>query len=202
VAYRLGELTVDDPEAGTVTLQGDGFAAAGEIVTLLTSPQVQRYLQMSPEEAAQAAALANAYRERLNRMYAGGEWRAPHLDPRARPARQELESRAAALLGPDRMERLKRLSWRIRPGDALLDDDVAAAVGLTAEQRQELVRFAEANEGAHQAVLGEIRAVRLRSHDALEARGREVDEEAQQRLLARLTAEQRQRFDRLRQARQ
>lgn len=201
MAYRLGDLTVDDPEFGTVTLQGDGFAAAGEVVTLLVSPEVQRHLQMSSEEAAEASEIANAYRERLRQLYTQREWRAPHAEPMTSPARQDLESRTAALLGQERTEQLKRLSWRLRPGDALLEDDVAQALGLTAEQREEVARTARTNEAADQNVLREIRSVRLSSHDAIESKGREADEQSQERLLARLTADQRQLFERLRQGR-
>ena len=49
MAYRAGELRVDDPEAGELRVTGDGYAAAGEVVTLLVSPDVHLLLGMSGE---------------------------------------------------------------------------------------------------------------------------------------------------------
>jgi hypothetical protein len=198
MAYRLGTLRFDDPEAGTITVEGDGFAAAGEPVTLLVSPEVQRYLAMSADEAAAAADIAKGYREALKQIYAGGDWKPTHIDPAARPARQEVEARIEQLLGRDRAERLKRLSWRIRGGDALLDDDVAAALQLTPDQRRALAAAAAENERDHQRILGELRSVRLQSPTELQDRGTRAHDAGQERLLALLTTEQRQKFEQLR----
>ena len=197
MAYRLGKLRFDDPEVGAVTIEGDGFAAAGELVTLIVSPEVQRHLDMSADEVAAAIDIVTGYRDALKRAYAGGDWKPTQIDPAARPARLEVASRIERLLGPDRARRLERLSWRIRGGDALLDDDVAAALQLTADQRRALAGAAAANEGDHQKILDELRSVRLQDPSVLQDRGTEAHQAGQERLLAVLTAEQRQRFGRL-----
>jgi hypothetical protein len=197
VAYRLGELTVHDPEAGALTLQGDGFAAAGEIATLLVSPGVQRFLQMSPVEAERAADLVARYREALTQLYRDDRWKPSHVDPAAGPARQMLWSDVRTLLGSERAERLKRLSWRVLDGDALVDEDLADALHLTPAQRRAIVETAVGNEVDHQRVLTEIQAMRLRDKNQLAERGRQANQAGNERLKALLTPEQGQQFEAL-----
>jgi DNA-binding Lrp family transcriptional regulator len=203
MAYRAGELRVDDPEAGELRVTGDGYAAAGEVVTLLVSPDVHLLLGMSEEEVARAAQIERRYREALRQLYSGGEWRPPHADPAALPARQEVEREVGRLLGSERAARLRRLSWRVRGGDALLDEDVADVLRLTGEQRRLVARVAAENEAEYTRVLAESSTVRgrgvERSSDSagLQGRVRRTHEAGSARLLALLTPEQRERFTRL-----
>jgi hypothetical protein len=83
MAYRFGELRLDDPEAGRLRVTGDGYAAAGELVTLIVSPEVHRLLGMSDDEVAGASEIDRRYREALRRIYSGGHWGPPHVDPAA-----------------------------------------------------------------------------------------------------------------------
>jgi hypothetical protein len=203
MAYRAGELRIDDPEAGELRVTGDGYAAAGEVVTLLVSPDVHLLLGMSGEEVARAAEIERRYREALRQLYSGGEWRPPHVDPAALPARQEVERETGRLLGSERAALLRRLSWRVRGGDALLDGAVADVLDLTEEQRRRVATVAEENEAEYARVLAEAGAVRGRgagrSSDSsgLLGRARDADEAGSARLLALLTPEQRERFTRL-----
>ena len=203
MAYRAGELRIDDPEAGELRVAGDGYAAAGEVVTLLVSPDVHLLLGMSGEEVARAAQIERRYRGTLQQLYAGGGWRPPHVDPAALPARQEVEREVGRLLGGERAARLRRLSWRVRGGDALLDEDVADVLHLTAEQRRLLATVAADNEREYTRVLAESSAVRgrgaQRSGDSagFQGRVREADAVGSARLLELLTPEQRERFTRM-----
>src|SRR3712207_1178263 len=179
MAYRAGELRIDDPEAGALRVTGDGYAAAGEVVTLLVSPDVHLLLGMSGEEVARAAEIERRYREALRQLYSGAEWRPPHVDPAALPARQEVEREVERLLGGERAARLRRLSWRVRGGDALLDEDVADVLRLTGEQRRLVATVAEQNEAEYTRVLAESSAVRgpgaQRSGDSAGFQGRVRD---------------------------
>ncbi len=203
MAHRAGELRIDDPEAGELRVTGDGYAAAGEVVTLVVSPDVQRLLGMSEDEVAGAAEIDRRYREALRQVYSGGGWRPPHVDPAALPARREAERGVGRLLGEERAARLRRLSWRVRGGDALLDEDVADALRLTPEQRRLVATVAEENEEGYTRVLADLSAVRgrgtARSSDSagLEGRAAAADAAGSARLLALLTPEQRERFTRL-----
>ncbi len=203
MAYRAGALRIDDPEAGELRVAGDGYAAAGEVVTLLVSPDVHLLLGMSEEEVTRAAEIERRYREALRQLYAGGEWRPPHVDPAARSARQEVEREVGRLLGGERAARLRRLSRRIRGGDALLDEDEADVLHLTGEQRRLLATGAEENEREYARVLAEAGAVRgrgvQRSGDpsGLQGRARDADDAGSARLLELLNPEQRERFTRM-----
>jgi hypothetical protein len=203
MAYRAGELRIDDPEAGELRLMGDGYAAAGEVVTLLVSPDVHLLLGMSGEEVARAAQIERRYREALRQVYSAGEWHPPHVDPAAQPARDEVEREVGRLLGSERAARLRRLSWRVRGGDALLDEDLADTLRLTDEQRRRVAAVAEENEAEYARVLAEHSAVRDRgagrSSDSSEllGRARDADVAGSARLLAVLTPAQRERFARL-----
>ena len=185
-------------------MTGDGYAAAGEVVTLVVSPDVQRLLGMSAEEVTAAADIDRRYREALRQVYSGGGWRPPPVDPAALPARQEVERAVGRLLGEERAARLRRLSWRVRGGDALLDEDLADVLRLTAEQRRRVATVAEENEREYTRVLAEVGAVRgrgaQRSSDSsgLRDRVRDADAAGSARLLELLTPEQRQHLTRLR----
>jgi hypothetical protein len=204
MAYRSGELRLDDPEAGRLQVTGDGYAAAGELVTLIVSPDVQRFLGMSDDEVARASEIDRRYREDLRRTYASSAWRPTHVDPAALPARQEVAREVERLLGAERTARLHRLSWRVRGGDALLDEDVAGVLRLTEEQRRQAATVAEENEREYTRVLAESSAVRgraaRRTGDPARFADRvaDADEAGSARLLSLLTSEQQEQFTRLR----
>jgi hypothetical protein len=203
MAYRSGELRLGDPGAGRLRVTGDGYAAAGELVTLIVSPDVQRFLGMSDDEVARASEIDRRYREALRRTYAGQAWRPPHLDPAALPARQEVERQVERLLGAERTARLHRLSWRVRGGDALLDEDVAGVLRLTEEQRRQVATVAEENEREYTRVLAGSSAVRGREGQrtgdsaGFADRVADADEAGSARLLALLTPGQQEQFTRL-----
>ena len=67
-SYRLGTI-IQDEEAGELVLDGDGFAAAGELSTLLVSPAVGRYLGLSESEAEAARPIVDEYRAALRALY-------------------------------------------------------------------------------------------------------------------------------------
>ncbi|HWU08890.1 MAG TPA: hypothetical protein VN520_21325 [Streptomyces sp.] len=203
MAYRSGELRLDDPDAGRLRVSGDGYAAAGELVTLIVSPDVHRFLSMSDDEVAEASAIDRRYREALRRVYSGGQWRPPHVDPAAAPAREEVAHAVGRLLGDERTSRLHRLSWRIQGGDALLDDGVPDVLQLTAEQRRQVETVAEENEREYARVLAQVDAVRGRQAartsdpELVAVRARRAHDAGRARLLALLTVEQRARFAQL-----
>jgi hypothetical protein len=196
-AYRLGTLNVHDEQAGSLALEGDGFAAAGEISTLVANPGVVKYLGLSDSEARQAQELVAAYRQALQDIGQSAQWTPPSLDTRAAPARTELAARVAQLLGPERDAALRRLSWRIRDGFALVDDDVASALELTPEQRAAVAEAARTAEHDNQAVLRSVAPRRLGTHQPIEDAGREATSTSSERLRAILTPEQQSRFERM-----
>jgi hypothetical protein len=196
-AYRLGTITVQDEYAGSLVLEGDGFAAAGEISTLLVNPAVARYLGLSTTDAQSAQQIVSAYRQTLTDLYRGGAWAAPSLDPHAAPARAQLRAQTQRLLGPQRAAALDQLSWRVRDGFALVDDDVAETLRLTPAQRTAIAEAAKEGERDNQDVLRSIGRGRLATHQPIEDAGHDASDRSSARLLALLTAEQRHQFDRM-----
>jgi len=199
VDFRQGQLTWRDPDAGTLELQGDGFAAAGEIVTLVVNPAVQRWLGMSAPETVEAARTVDEYRDALRRAHASD---APAADvPRATArARAAAEARVAALLGEPRLQRVKSLSWRIRDGDALFDAEIGAALGLDPGQQQALEAARQINVRDARESSRDLSSARVSNAAEFEARATAGADERNQRLLAVLTPQQRETFDRLKRA--
>ena len=197
MAYRLGPLNVYDPDLSTLELTGDGFAAAGELVTVVVDATVQNRLELTADEVRLAREIVEAYRHDVERAYATGDWLAPHRHPAVRRAQAEAEAKIATLLGPHRMQRLKQASWRARNADALLDDDVANALELSEQQRQALLAVMDVNESEKTKIFEEIRHLRLRTTERLQELALQYEETGAERLLAVLTTQQRQAFERL-----
>jgi len=198
MAYRFGRLTVRDPVFGPLQLEGDGFAAAGEPVRLALNRAVQERLGLSASAALEAQAIWQRYKEALDADYAEGT--PAESFPRERVARRgraEAEAALARLLTSSTYRRLQELSWRIRGGDALLDDEVAEALALTDEQREALARMAGTSATEMQQFYRDISAARVAEADFQERASRQT-EGASERLLSVLTPEQLKAFSEMR----
>jgi hypothetical protein len=200
VDFRQGQLTWRDPDAGTLELQGDGFAAAGEIVTLVVNPAVQRWLGMSASETAEAARTVDEYRDALRLAHAASDAPAADVSRATARARAAAEARVAALLGEPRLQRVKSLSWRIRDGDALFDAEVGAALGLDPGQQQALEAARQINVRDARESSRDLSSARVSNAAEFEARATAGADQRNQRLLAVLTPQQRETFDRLKRA--
>ena len=197
MAFRLGGITVDDPLAGTLQLKGDGYAAAGEIPTLLVSPEVQDYMHMSALEWEQARRISDRYRDALRQVYATGAWSPPHLNPATRIARRQLAADLKQLIGAERAGLLQALSLRVRSADALLDEEAITQLAIGESQLADLTKVAAMNEVENREALKEITDARLRDRSILVARALQLEEVGRRRMLGLLSAEQRRAFDAL-----
>jgi hypothetical protein len=137
-------------------------------------------------------------------VYGGGHWQPPLLDPQTRAARDQLASRTEQLVGAERFARLKRLSWRILDGTALVDDEVAGLLQLTPSQRTAIAAAAQQAEDDNQRVLrsmSHVRQARPASHQPIEDAGRAAAEDSDARLRALLTPQQREQFEQIKRGR-
>jgi len=199
-SYRLGMITVEDEEVGTLDLEGDGFAAAGELSTLLTNFTIHRLFGLNKAEISAAGTLVDEYRAALRMVYGDGHWIPPSLDPRTSAARAQLAADAEQLLGKDRFARLQRLSWRILDGSALADDEVAGLLTLSPSQRAEILSMAALAEAENQQVLrsvSHLRQPRLATDRPIADAGRAAAKDSDARLRDVLTLEQRRQFDQI-----
>jgi hypothetical protein len=187
---------VNDPAAGPLEIEGDGYAAAGEPVTLVRVPAVRDYLHLTPDEARDLDASVVRFRGAVQQVHARKAVTPPR-DPDVLAVRRETEREIAARIGAERWQQLLRLSWRIRDADALLDPEVADALRIGAEQRARLEALHAEGEKNASDVLREFSNVRLRSNAPIEARGIEYEHDQHERLRDVLTPAQRAAFDRL-----
>jgi hypothetical protein len=183
--FRLGRLDVNDPEFGRLEMEGDGYAAAGELVTISILPTVQRQLGLTADQSASIADTVRQYRDRMSRGDAVAS------------ARTEAERRISATVGHDPATRLKRLSWRIRGADALLDEEVADALALGAETRTALAQAREDRAARRTAANRAFSGARFATADAFQARATEAAAVDDDMLLNVLSADQLAAFERL-----
>ena len=190
----LGAFSAADPVVGPLHLESDGFGAGDEPLKLALHPVVQRYLAVSPEEVQEIERIWRRYRDALNQLYDADATQAPpDQNPTVSRAKQRAEAEIAQLLDEQRGRSLRALSWRLRGGLALLDDDVAAALQLSPEQRAAFERTSRENaeEFARSAQGLAGARVRPERYSEILAAHRQVSSE---RMLAILTPEQRDRF--------
>jgi hypothetical protein len=197
MAFRQGALRIVDPVVGSLELRGDGFAAAGELITLIVVPEVQRWLDMTPEEIVAARDAVEEFRSGLTTLYAQTD-PAPPESGAIHAARRTTTEALESVLGESRLRRLRALSWRILDGDALLDPDVAEFLGLTPEHRADLSARAEANACEVAARQREYRGARLASVDALHESIAQLEANLARQLLDVLSPSQRSHFEQLR----
>jgi hypothetical protein len=197
VDFRLGRLTVDDPEFGRLEVEGDGFSAAGELPTLVTILAVQRQTGVTAEQSDRIARIIREYRDAVSVLFAQ-----ERSHPRSREAgmeqlRADTANRLEEVLGQPIANRLKRVSWRIRNADALFDRDLAAAIGLTPAQLEQLARIRRANTLEASAATREVNRARFKAPTAFAQRAAGAQGSGDERLLAILTPEQLDAFERL-----
>jgi hypothetical protein len=96
-----------------------GPTAPGTPLALLVKPRVQKELKLDDEQVATVKKLHDAVSE--NPKAAGSAVRA-----------------LAKTLKPEQYRRLKQISYQVRGGAAVGDNDVAKALGLTPKQKEEV----------------------------------------------------------------
>ncbi|OAI52462.1 hypothetical protein AYO47_06125 [Planctomyces sp. SCGC AG-212-M04] len=162
-------------------------------VTLINSPAVQSELKLSEEQRAAVEALRLEAYPKLGRYMTFGTFGSLS---RARNAAQttserdaersavvaELYAKLKSILSAEQHRRLEQLVWRCRGELALFDEDTANRLELPPETRKSLAKL---DEGSSQKAL----ISQLGSGDP-----RTTAEELQEKLLAVLTTEQRERW--------
>jgi len=196
--FREGALPVDDPECGRIVVEGDGYAAAGELVTLVVVAEVLRCLGLMPDQVSELARVVADYRAALSRLARNGEEAGDQAVARVRA---DSEREIERIVGPAVTARLRRLSWRIRNGDALLDPDVSASLELAPETQQALVAARQENRRIAGAANREISRARFVTQGVYGEHALTTHQGADERLLALLTSDQRAAFERLKRGR-
>jgi hypothetical protein len=191
--FRRGRLTVDDPIFGRLQVEGDGFSAAGELASIVPLTLVQKGAALTAEQSKELTNIVHRYRDALTALYREQD---PDLAARAQALRRVSEAEMSEVLGAAAAA-IKKLSWRIRNGDALLDEEVCRALGLSEEQRHELARIQAENRQAASGASHDARGARYSTPAAFEAVARSAHAEEDERLLSILSSSQRMAFEAL-----
>ena len=198
-------------------LQGGGLSSAafnrGTLIhfLLLEQPSVQQELKVSPEQAQQARQTGDAQRQKLDGL---------RNQPREEAAKKLIEAQQSAdkalqaILSPEQFQRLNEIGLQQIGPLALARPDVAEGVGLNAEQQQKVralqeqllqtamqtMQGAQAGAGGGRPKLREVKA-KLSGLQESMARVQAAKKDAETKILALLSEEQKGKWTQLQGAR-
>jgi hypothetical protein len=116
----------------------DGYARAGELVTLFGSEEVRKVmtesLSLPKNKVAKAQQIAEEFRAEMRRIHADKS----STNDRDEEVRREYNAKIEALFALDQRRLLDRFRWAEKGPEALLEDKVAEKLDLSAEQREKL----------------------------------------------------------------
>lgn len=169
-------------------------------IGLLTNEAVQKELELADDQKADLRKIGEDARTQSQNLFSGFNFREfQNLSEEERAKRREesnkkrealgkeLVQKIEAVLLPHQMERLNEISIQVRGTRALRDDDVAQALGLKPDQKEKL-------EAIPQEVFARNREG---GQDGNRERFAEAGKEIEEKSLAVLTAEQKEKFEKM-----
>ena len=159
---------------------------------LVMRPQVQQELKVSPALRTTLRAIVQEFRDKMSQVTRGTDSTGRGVEERARllsELRAEQDKRLLEALDPAQRKRLKEIELQQTGPTALARDEIAAALGLTKKQREQIAqRIKEGRD--KQAELA--RGVRSNPSDwqANRAKMDKIREETGKQILALLTEEE------------
>jgi hypothetical protein len=204
---RLGARPATVPQGTVPRDLPEGVSARGTLIhfLLLEQPSVQQELRVTPEQVQKAQQLAAAHRQQLQGL---GSLPREDAARKVLEIQQSAERDLQALLSPGQLQRLKEIGLQQLGPMALSRPDVAEAVGLTAEQKQQIRSLQEqfartalqsaqglqSLRGGGRPRLRELKSTIGAVQDNL-ARIEAAKRDTDARILALLTSEQRQKWE-------
>lgn len=174
-------------------------------LTMLRNESVQNELKLSGDQKAKVATLGDEVQSEFQAAFTElGE-----LDPEDRREKmQELQQKAlergkgvqrdlAGILSPEQTTRLKQISLQRRGVSALTDDEVAAELKLTDDQKKQLASLQTQNETEMRDAFRQAREAGAGDRDAMRAKMESLREAANARLLGVLTADQKTQWEQM-----
>jgi type 1 glutamine amidotransferase len=107
---------------------------------LLRQEAVQKELKLSADQLKKVEALSEKMREKMQDARALEE---PERGKKLRELNQENDQALAAILTPGQAKRLKQIVYQQQGTAALATPEVAGAIGLSGEQRQQIAKISE-----------------------------------------------------------
>ncbi len=175
---------------------GAGFGRGGDVATLAGIEAVQKEIKADADQVAAIDALREDMRgargQRGGQQNLSREERqqlAQQREERAKAAREKI----AGILKPEQMARLEQISLQVRNTQALADEDVAAKLKLSGDQKEKVAAAIQESNDKMQAQMRELFQGGDRA--AMREKMAELRKEASESVLAHLTAEQKEQFE-------
>jgi len=190
--------------------RGPGGGMMGNPAMLLGSEQVQKELELVPDQIAQLQGLRDKMREEFRDLFSGmrdmtpeeREKRMQEVRDKMQAANEKLTKQIDEILLPHQKERLQQIRVQMLGDRALGDAEVIKALGLTETQQKKLTEIGEKARAKMQEMFSGIRDLepeqRREAFSNLREKMTQVREAAQKEAQAVLTAEQIEKLKKLR----
>lgn len=197
-------LLVASPAEAQLNLRGLKFPASLQNVFLLRGDAVQTELGLKDEQKASISELATALQQEAFEIFSGlqdltqdeQKEQMPEVMQMIADKGKEIEEKVDKILAEEQKTRLKELSVQSRGPQALEDDEIAAALKVTDEQKKKLEAIREEGNAAMQEMFTSLRASGG-DQGAMREKIGVMRKELSDKALALLTPEQREQFDKL-----
>ena len=196
-AVALGVASVpgaDAPASQPARGFGLGFAQGGGGLSLLRLDVVAKDLELTDDQKSSVAKLSEDINKQMNALRDSLKDATPE---QRRAKRAEVEAdiakKVAAVLNEKQQGRLNEIRLQVRGPAALAEKEVAAALKLTDDQAKQLSQLAEARRTAVRSAVEATGNDRNATRDKIT----QISKDSADKMLAVLTAEQRDQFEKL-----
>jgi Spy/CpxP family protein refolding chaperone len=184
---------------------GFGFGDQGSWITLLGVTKVQEELELSDEQKTDLRKVGEEAREQLRGLFTGAgnfrdlseeerNKRMAEIREKSAAANKEIQKKVEGVLLEHQVARLKEISLQVRGLAALQDAEVQTALGISADQKEQLTKVSEENREKFRSL---FQGGQGGNREEARERFEQARKEANDRTLAVLTAEQKDKFEKM-----
>ncbi len=180
------------PSSAEAQRRNRGGLRPGEVslARLLTLPKVQEELKLSDKQKTQAAEINNALTEERHKLFAEVAKESHERGKKMAELEERTSAKVKKLLDEPQQKRLREILLQVNGASELMKKEIQEEIRVSAEQRQKLVDVSKANAKTRREALGKYEG-------DTNAKMVELQREADKKLLAVLTATQREQFEKL-----
>jgi len=192
------------PGFGGPGFGGPGGPGGANDAMLLSVPQVQKELELLPEQVTDLAKLRETQQASMRESF--GSFRDlsederrkkfEELRPKMEAAQKEMRDKVNEILLPHQQDRLKEISLQVRGVAAIEDPAVATELGISEEQRAEIRKIREGQREKVTAMFREGQGGEG-NREAMREKFQTLRTENDKQLLAVLTTKQREQFEKM-----
>ncbi|MDB4679519.1 hypothetical protein OAE80_00890 [Planctomycetaceae bacterium] len=201
------EFRKESPEERRRRIRERAQNSMGSVTNLVGIPQIQKELDLSDDQRKQIADQVKSMQLYLRQQFTDVR-KLPRAEQSAKirelkvatsPFVNEQQAKILEVLTPSQRNRLTGISMQYRGVESLLDDQIADLLGLTKEQREEILMITEdlditlATE--RQKMVSQQFEERQKGRNEFLKKMQRLRKQAEEKMLAVLTEEQRERFE-------